>query len=282
MKHLLLSSFVLCLAGCSSNQQHRPVASPVESVDTATIRPLVLRNEEMATDPMAANPVQMQASLDTFAIATEEGVYLLEPTGYHGDELRQEWEKLPWYGLFKISDTEYEIRATLISIEQTHDDLMDNEGGDTGWRVKVLGKDTLPVMLIGGTISLTPKKTTGKSYEYHILKPDSVLLLDAHYQIQALGNVQPYSEESDEKETVDYGLELIAGTKRQKLLSNYRFIDDGPHVVWQGYLDEDGVPDLLIDCKRDYNERVLVLFLSTKAQEGQLVRPVAKVSSVGC
>jgi hypothetical protein len=80
----------------------------------------------------------------------------------------------------------------------------------------------------------------------------------------------------------NYGLELIGSNNSQKLFSHYNFIGDGPYVVWYGYLDDHNIPDLLIDCARDYNERVLVLFLSTKAEDGQLVKPIAKIESVGC
>ena len=69
---------------------------------------------------------------------------------------------------------------------------------------------------------------------------------------------------------------------RQKQFNHYRFIGDGSYLVWHGYLDEDSIPDLLIDCTNNYNQRVLVLFLSTKAKEGQIVRPVAMIASVGC
>jgi hypothetical protein len=280
MKVLLSSLFLLSLAGCSPEQQKGQVTATAPPADTVINPPPVLQRAAMATDAGTTGSVPASVAPDSIAIAAGEGVYLLEPTSYHNDEVTKEWENLRWYGVFKLPDGAFEVRATRISIEQTRDDLVDDEGAETGWQVKVADKDTA-LFLVGGKITLTPKKTTGKAPEYQILQPDSLLTLDRQYRLKASGGSRPYKD-WDEKEVFNYGLQLIGGGRQQKLLSDYKFIGDGPYVVWHGYLDDDAVPDLLIDCKLDYNQRILVLFLSSRAGAGQMVRPVAKMESVGC
>lgn len=280
MKLLLPCVFLLCAAGCSPDRQKGHVLATAPPADTVANPHPVLQRETVAINPRVTDSVQVSVASDSIVIAAGEGVYLLEPTSYHSDEVTKDQENLPWYGVFKLSDGQFEIRATPIRISRTRDDLVDDEGEDTGWKVKAGEKDTA-LFLVGGNISLTPKKMTGKAPNYRILEPDSILTLDQQYRLRASGGSRPYKE-WDEKEVFNYSLELIGEGRQQKLLSDYKFIGDGPYVVWHGYLDDDNIPDLLIDCKLDYNQRILVLFLSSKAEEGQIVRPIAKIESVGC
>ena len=54
-------------------------------------------------------------------------------------------------------------------------------------------------------------------------------------------------------------------------------------VIWAGDLDNDGRLDLIVDVSNNYNEiSNIVVFLSSFAEEGQLVGPTGRFSAVGC
>jgi hypothetical protein len=143
-------------------------------------------------------------------------------------------------------------------------------------------KDTLPVVLIGGNINLKERKISGKSHEYTFIQPGASIFLNKEYGIQAFGNSRIYDRVTAEAQLYNYGLEMVGQNKRQRLFSHYDFVGEGPYIYWQGYLDEDTIPDLLIDCSNHYNARRLVLFLSSKALDNEIVKPVAEINSVGC
>ncbi len=56
----------------------------------------------------------------------------------------------------------------------------------------------------------------------------------------------------------------------------------GPSLIWAGDLDRDGKLDFLLDATTHYNVSEPTLFLSSPAQAGEIVRPVATIHFVGC
>ena len=58
--------------------------------------------------------------------------------------------------------------------------------------------------------------------------------------------------------------------------------ENGPRVQWAGDLDGDGIYDYLIDMHTHYNVSEPTLFLSTYAQDGEVVGVVAVFRTVGC
>jgi hypothetical protein len=212
---LLVMACSFCLQGCSTEksveQGNREVA--LHKSDTLSIQ-TTLKAEKL--DSPIHTDTTSPGTDDTIAIFTDKDVYLLEPTAYQEDEVEKSWENLPWYGLFKLSEREFKLRATRLSIQSMHDDIVDDEGEDTGWQVKVHDKDTLPLLLISGKIALKERKLQGKSSKYSVLLPDSNLVIDAYYQLIAFGNSRFYSQETGENELFNYGLELRGSNMRQK------------------------------------------------------------------
>jgi hypothetical protein len=83
---------------------------------------------------------------------------------------------------------------------------------------------------------------------------------------------------------LDYRLTLVGpGKQSQDLPVPVRFAEDGvPALVWAGDLDGDGRLDLYMDLTDHYNVTNYVLFLSSRAVTGELVKQVASRRYVGC
>ena len=68
------------------------------------------------------------------------------------------------------------------------------------------------------------------------------------------------------------------GKEEQLIVAIPSFNDTFVQILWIGDLDEDGKPDFILDISRDYEEKAVLLFLSSKAEKGEIVRAVASSS----
>ena len=87
--------------------------------------------------------------------------------------------------------------------------------------------------------------------------------------------VENYSiniHENKEQRVEQRILELHEG-----LLNN----EQTPSIRWVGDIDRDGKPDILLDAC-PYPGSLLMLFLSSEAEEGEIVHKVAEIQIMGC
>ena len=71
-------------------------------------------------------------------------------------------------------------------------------------------------------------------------------------------------------------------TKKQILAGASGFDDTMFSLIWAGDIDGDGTLDLIMDLSTHYNSSNMTLFLSSKAEEGQLLKKVSCISTKGC
>ena len=98
------------------------------------------------------------------------------------------------------------------------------------------------------------------------------------YTLKAEGNLAPESGAP-----LTYKLS-ISGPKKGKnidqIIVNHEFLDDGmTEILWIGDLDADGIPDMIIDMSETNCISSPALFLSSKADEGNLLKLVAECES---
>jgi hypothetical protein len=71
-------------------------------------------------------------------------------------------------------------------------------------------------------------------------------------------------------------------TLHQLIVAQPAFDDALITILWAGDLDGDQLPDLIIDTAAHYNAMSPTLFLSSEAEDTQLLKAVAIHTRVGC
>jgi hypothetical protein len=206
---------------------------------------------------------------------------------FHLDEA-SEAQAGQWLGLFETA-TGWELRRIDVKIQRDLDLMMGDNPDDpstwTGWIVST-GSEIKPLFLVRGLhdANLGSVKTlfVGKT----MVMPESSLALGQQGFRLSLGAKGIRSGNRYSLYGLsDYILLLYVGfadgVQSQELIS-VRYADPGEaaiDVLWVGDLDADGKPDLLIDTGNHYTVMEYSLYLSSCAQNDELVRCVAQFRS---
>ena len=196
-----------------------------------------------------------------------------------------------WFGLVE-TDTGFELQQYELSINQAYDMISDDKKDDTstysGWKVTV-SDESNPIFLFRNVngIEIGPVKTY--FYGHHLVTPESPVLLGSYdnplYSLRAEGERTNNRYVGYQLGNYSLYLYMIHDRNfiRTDLVSN-RINDheNAIEVIWIGDIDSDGVPDILLDTGNHYNVTEYSLYLSTCAEEGELVKFVAKFRNVGC
>lgn len=275
------------------------------SVPPSIISPPVVRVTALS-EKLPMPPIETLSELETIEEVgqwTDEEkspykIKLIETgEGFHGDEIKAKSGEI-WLGLFKEREN-YSLRSTKIKIRRVQDDIVDGQNSTqkTGKSVGVEGK-TKPLFLL---------KNAGKLREGNIttlfqgLTMDDVLNaeeseLTPDQMLTTLGKdfIQNYKIGGKE-----YELKIIeAKNKNNEKILALILENDGIRQVlhtmnaeyegslgtlyWVGDLDGDEKPDFYFDLFQHYNVGNRVLFLSSEAEKGKLVKIVAQFWTTGC
>lgn len=105
------------------------------------------------------------------------------------------------------------------------------------------------------------------------------------YILRAEGKILSSSVHSDGdkqevfKEVENYKLYLSTGdTTEQLLLTEKSFNDTFVVLLFEGDIDGDGKLDFVFGANRDYEEERVILFLSSKAKNGEAVKKVSEIA----
>jgi hypothetical protein len=204
-------------------------------------------------------------------------VEILRPGPYHGDEVPADAAG-PWWCLLSTAGGP-ELRPCQVSVTAEHDPIF---GDDSGKAVAV----DLPgevALMVRGAEALRPGPVATFFAGLLVLMPDQGVALgtgDDRWFVAADGKIEPRGPDTL---LHDYRLTLSRCTTSQVLAAHLLLATDGvPSLHWAGDLDRDGAMDLLLDLTDHYNVTELALFLSSAAQDGELVRRVATLRTTGC
>ncbi|HEV2827932.1 MAG TPA: hypothetical protein VGW76_10050 [Pyrinomonadaceae bacterium] len=216
----------------------------------------------------------------------QQAQQVIEPGEFHGEEVSaQSGEK--WLGLH-ITDGDHSILLPYrLTVNTVNDSLIDDEGQATGKKVSV-DLPLEPLFLIRGlkNVSAGPVSTVfDKVRSASILDESSAITLtldQASYVLKVAGSEDtakcPYQSFPRNARLV-----LLNGKSGQVL---YTLQDCGNDpswkLLWAGDLDRDGKLDLYVSVTQHYNVSERRLFLSSQADEGQLVKEVAEFVTSGC
>ena len=202
---------------------------------------------------------------------------------FHGDEITAESGE-EWYGLFPAGDG-FELRQTKITIEIVHDGIVDGEDEKTG-KIVTTDQDDEPVFLVKGIPNLENKLIDTAFYGSEFIYPGQSKWLgfEGGYALHGLGNASEHESSFSEIIVDNYRIRMNHQHQTQMIATVQRFAstDATPNLIWAGDLDGDGKLDLLMDLTWHYNVKLPALFLSSQAEDGDLLKKVAELLQTGC
>lgn len=212
--------------------------------------------------------------------------YVLMNGQYHGDEVTKEMQNANWYSLYKEQQT-FTLAKLTVQFKQVHDGIVDDDTTiKTG--VEVSGGHEVEV-LIGKVAGLKIGQLDAVSLDTNIILPGKSYYFDygnAHYRLYA--TAYRYKEQNEGQYSIrNYKLYLEKqenGQPTKQLIVARPYVDDTYYlakIFFAGDIDADGKPDIIMNVSM-YNGNNTILYLSGKAEPGQLLKAMAIHTSVGC
>ncbi len=211
--------------------------------------------------------------------------YKILKTGVYDKASIGNIDNLKWFGLFKL-DSDFvlepvELKAELCPLPYS------SQPDDTNGLSITVTNHTAPLFLIGCSGNLDSGAVTTYFAGDTFINAGVLVFLGMDC-LTALGQVTDEGmRHPSDILTLDYQAILIiypySRNNRQILVSHDRTAgEDTPSLLWAGDLDRDGKIDLLLDVSNHYAGRHYVLYLSSEADAGELVKPVAELIVSGC
>ena len=176
-----------------------------------------------------------------------------------------------WLGLYPTKSG-YTLMPSTVRVDAFYDPTIgDDENVMGATRVSVPGQNP-PLFLIKGLDSLKAGMVKTLFSGRLPLESSLEFTLDneSTYTIAAFGGLKSNSV------SVDYKVELVKGSRSQVICSFDMANAAVSYLLWAGDVDRDGELDLLIDSICDYSASGPALFLSSLAEQGNLLQKAAQ------
>lgn len=246
-----------------------PPAVKSQNIDTES-KKIFIHNEKVTAE---YDPDKNKAA------KSRSQVKLMWESSFHSESfLNQSGEK--WFGLFRDGD-KYNLRQTTLNVKRIKNPVLSDLEVSTSdsSRSVFLVRDILK-------FNKTEIPTVFADLDDDESDPTDTTIKPSETKLDFNGltySLYVESPDNSESPTVGSKLYLQVGEKKQVL----RYLKNGCNdclwsLIWAGDLDQDGKLDLLLDLTQHYNVEDIVLFLSSKAEKGNLVKFVADFYNVGC
>lgn len=214
---------------------------------------------------------------------------------YHGDENNLNELEKERFGLFKKNNSYY-LAPTKLEVAPAYDGVNGNEYENkstwSGLDIKSTNKDTALILMnnIPHLLKADIKAVRIEKDEYWSrLAPNESIVLNYgnnSYSLLASDLIKNDPVYNDDYPVCKYSFQgLKNGRKITQVLGIIPFDEydkfNNFKFLFVGDIDGDGLPDLLVDAS-EYNIYRLALYLSSFAEDGELVKLVGVIDTYGC
>ena len=207
---------------------------------------------------------------------------LLEVGEFHGEEVSAETGER-WLGLH-ITDNSSTLLEYELAVDTVHDPFIDAADQKTGKKVSV-NLPLEPIFLVNSDWILQsgPVKTVfeGSNEPLQSITPRKLTVESTGYEIKIVGD----EGEKCWPDGLPKNAKLVVTSENSsQILYTLQECGSDPSwfLHWAGDLDKDGKLDLYVSVTQHYNFSERKLFLSSQADEGQLVAEAAEFVTSGC
>lgn len=208
---------------------------------------------------------------------------LVETGDFHGDEVHARTGQ-HWLGLY-VSRTGSRLVEVIARVSRVNDPIVDeNERQRTGKRIQTPGHPN-PVFLVRGFNELRPSDVTTVFAGSTVLTKRTDITLRLGSTKYRLWVSTKDTSDEDYIDSRDASLQLSVDGMRQELYSlrHEEYVNEPNwELIWAGDIDRDGLLDLYVGVGSHYNMTDHRLFLSSSTSNGQIVRQVARLKTLGC
>ncbi|MFQ6008952.1 MAG: hypothetical protein ACE5K8_08395 [Candidatus Zixiibacteriota bacterium] len=191
-----------------------------------------------------------------------------------------------WYGLFK-TDSGCVLEPVEIKTKSCPAPFSDRPG-DTNVVSITVEHPLKSLLLVGSSHGFKSGLITTYFTGDRFIQAGILISLGKYYFLTALGLVTDAGwRHPSDIPTFNYQILLLkypfSRNDRQILVQHEIAAGEStPSLLWAGDLDRDGQLDLLLDISNHYAGRHYALYLSSEADAGDLVKPVAELIIAGC
>ncbi len=273
MKKLLALPFsILLLFSCDNNLEDSSTKDITDNKDTT--QAVVEEMNEMMSEEALEEPEQPNLMLDqyiSFLMPNEYGVYV-------DDKSQLEGKQLALY----YKENGLEFKEIELKTKPMKDEMNDEEGEMSLTQIRNIEDNSIPNMLLYGFYNFNGRTVPYyDGFKSQLLPGEYMKLGD--YIISAEGDVV----ENEYGNTVENYKLKIDGYRNQEFIvqtfAEIDYFDDAMVTfIWAGDVDQDGIPDFLVDLSHKYSYSLPTLFLSSNAEFGDLVKDIAEEAVYGC
>ena len=268
-RHLLLPILAFLILACNNPRKSAPVATVI--ADTAAIT-----TTQPVLDTVWVPSVSYGRTFDN---------NILRPGQFHSEEVDTLNAYNNWLGLF-YKDGAFYLAKTEIVLSRVHDEIADDEDSTvkTGIMVGCSNKDSAILFINTSTIPLKEGVVTAVNLNKNEFDPG----FEASF---TMGGIGQYSikatadnwKKDDQGRAVNYKLifDLASRKLQQQVLAANPEYSGPDYILFCGDLDRDGRPDFVILTGAE-NLSETVLYLSSKAGAGEMVKMVGQHVATGC
>lgn len=221
---------------------------------------------------------ELSVELDTILLPVDEDteIDILLPAGYRYCQPTDfhHMNSEPWYDFYQDATAGFCMNRANIKVANFYDDCI----GDSVVSVSsdrdnslLFIKGIIPPDSIIETKPIQDSIYMGEQYEFDFhgrkykLRAEGVSTKDTETYVN-WDNVKNYKLYLSESEL----------DNEQLLIAMPEFQDTYVAIIWMGDMDMDGRPDFLFDVSDNYEAKSVVLFLSSKSDNGKLVKCVGR------
>lgn len=279
--------FLILIVSC--NTQKKESATPVEdqviSADETplTSNPTGIQEASTAPDSITSQ-VQDTTQVESISwedellkVKTDISLFALGSFG-EGEEMPAEYRELDWMGLY-LTDSlatlqPVELRFEVEEMQECDDDVF----------VTLATDGPRPYFLISGLNRVEKGFPYATSQIYDPIDISHLTHPEISYSFD-WGETQKVNEYLSTYKHVQWSVSRLTQTDSlNQILFETRNLplDNHLNIDFMGDLDGDGIYDLIVDIATGYSYSINVLFLSTYAENGEILRPVAVFRTWGC